>query len=53
MSDLGMMYSMTSFVTTMIAAIVVVAFGYAIAKSNKQTYSHHMVDTMAGDEGED
>jgi len=51
MSDIGWVYYMTSFVTTIIAAIVVV--GYFLANSNKQAFGHHMVDTMAGDEGED
>ncbi|NVN92242.1 MAG: hypothetical protein HXX11_16795 [Desulfuromonadales bacterium] len=53
MSSVSWMYSMTSFVTTIIAVIVVVGFGYNIMTSNKQTYGHHKVDTMAGDEGED
>jgi ammonia channel protein AmtB len=53
MSSFGWMYSMASFVTTLIAVIVVVAFGYTIAVSNKQTNVHHLVDKMAGDEGED
>jgi hypothetical protein len=53
MTTIGWMYSMTSFVTTIIALLVVVAFGYTIAASNKQTHGHHLVDKMAGDEGED
>jgi hypothetical protein len=53
MSSISWMYSMTSFVTISIALIVVVAFGYTTAVSNKQTHGHHLVDTMAGDEGED
>jgi hypothetical protein len=53
MSSIGWMYSMTSFVTISIALIVLVAVGYTTAISNKQTHGHHLVDTMAGDEGED
>ena len=53
MSDFGIMYSIMSLVIISIAMIVVVAFGYNIAVSNKQSHGHHLVDKMAGDEGED
>lgn len=53
MSSIGWIYSMTSFVTTIIAMIVVVGFTYTMFTSNKQNLDQHLVDKMAGDEGED
>ena len=53
MSDFGIMYSITSLIILSIALFVVVAIGYNIAVSNNQSHGHHLVDRMAGDEGED
>jgi len=53
MSSMSWFYFMTSFVTLIIALIVVTAFGYTIASSPKHSHADHLVDKMAGDEGED
>jgi len=53
MTNIDWVFSMTGVDTVIVSVIVVAAIMYTFWISKKNTPTHHSVDTMAGDEGED
>jgi hypothetical protein len=53
MTNVDWVFSMTGVDTIIVSMIVLAAIIYTFSVSKKYTPTHHSVDTMAGDEGED
>jgi len=53
MTNIDWVFSMTGVDTVIVSVIVVAAIMYTFSISKKNTPTHHSVDKMAGDEGED
>ena len=53
MTNIDWVFSMTGVDTIIVLMIVLAGIFYTFSVSNKSTPTHHSVDTMAGDEGED
>jgi hypothetical protein len=53
MTNMDVVFSISSFETLVLSAIVVSMFVYTFAVLRHKEYPGHHVDTMAGDEGDD
>jgi hypothetical protein len=53
MTNIDWVFSMTGVDTVIVSVIVVAAIMYTFSISKENTPTHHSVDKMAGDEGED